>query len=48
MGARGLLLEMILTPGQAADCPAAAGLLNCLRENTILLADKSYDVDWLQ
>lgn len=48
MGSRGVPLEMILTPGQAADCPAAAGLLNCLRENTILLADKAYDVDWLQ
>jgi transposase len=45
---RGLPLEMILTPGQAADCPAASGLLTRLRENTILLADKAYDADWLR
>ena len=45
---RGLPLELILTPGQAADCPAAAGLLTRLRENTILLADKAYDADWLR
>jgi transposase len=37
--ARGLPLEMILTPGQAADCPAAEGLLARWRETTILLAD---------
>ena len=48
MGSPVVSLEMILTPDLAADCPAAAGLLNCLRENTILLADKAYDVDWLQ
>jgi transposase len=46
--ARGLPLELILTPGQAADCPAADGLLTRLRENTILLADKAYDADWLR
>jgi transposase len=39
---------LILTPGQAADCPAASGLLTRLRENTILLADKAYDADWLR
>jgi transposase len=45
---RGLPLELILTPGQAADCPAAAGPLTRLRQNTILLADKAYDADWLR
>jgi transposase len=46
--ARGLPLELILTPGQAADCPAAAHLLGRLRAGTILLADKAYDADWLR
>ena len=46
--ARGLPLELILTPGQAADCPTAAKLLGRLREGTILLADKAYDADWLR
>jgi transposase len=46
--ANGLPLELILTPGEAADCPAAAGLLGRLREGTILLADKAYDADWLR
>ena len=46
--ARGLPLELILTPGQAADCPAAAHLLGRLRVGTILLADKAYDADWLR
>ena len=46
--AHGLPLELILTPGQAADCPTAARLLGRLREGTILLADKAYDADWLR
>ena len=41
-------LELVLTPGQAADCPTAAKLLGRLREGTILLADKAYDADWLR
>ena len=45
---QGLPLEMILTPGQAGDCPAAGQLLGRLRENTIVLADKAYDADWLR
>jgi transposase len=44
--AHGLQLELVLTPGQAADCPTAAKLLGRLREETILLADKAYDADW--
>jgi transposase len=46
--ANGLPLELVLTPGQAADCPAAARLLGRLHEGTILLADKAYDADWLR
>ena len=46
--ARGLPVELVLTPGQAGDCPVAAQLLGHLRENTILLADKAYDADWLR
>lgn len=46
--ANGLPLKLVLTPGQAADCPAAAQLLGHLRQGTILLADKAYDADWLR
>jgi transposase len=46
--ANGLPLELILTPGQAGDCPAAEGLLGRLRRDTIVLADKAYDADWLR
>jgi transposase len=46
--ARGLPLELVLTPGQAGDCPVAAHLLGHLRPDTIVLADKAYDADWLR
>jgi transposase len=46
--AHGLPLELVLTPGQAGDCPVAAHLLGHLREGTIVLADKAYDADWLR
>jgi transposase len=46
--AHGLPLEFVLTPGQAGDCPVAAHLLGWLRRNTIVLADKAYDADWLR
>lgn len=46
--ARGLPLELVLTPGQAGDCPVAVGLIGRLRRNTIVLADKAYDADWLR
>src|SRR4030088_3285197 len=46
--ARALPLELILTPGQAGDCPVAAQLLGHLRPDTIVLADKAYDADWLR
>jgi len=44
----GLPLELILTPGQAADCRTAAKLLGRLRGGTILLADQAYDADRLR
>jgi hypothetical protein len=40
--ARGLPLELVLTPGQAGDCPVAEHLLGWLRPDTIVLADKAY------
>jgi len=46
--ANGLPLELVLTPGQAGDCPVAERLLGRLREGTIVLADKAYDADWLR
>jgi transposase len=46
--ARGLPLELVLTLGQAGDCPVAEHLLTWLRPDTIVLADKAYDADWLR
>ena len=46
--ARGLPLEFVLTPGQAGDCPVAEQLLGWLQPDTIVLADKAYDADWLR
>ena len=45
--ARGLPLELVLTPGQAGDCPVAEQLLGWLHPDTVVLADKAYDADWL-
>jgi IS5 family transposase len=39
---------LVLTPGQAGDCPVAEHLLVWLREDTIVLANKAYDADWLR
>jgi len=41
--ARGLPLELVLTPGQTGDCPVAEQLLGWLQPDTIVLADKAYD-----
>jgi len=41
--ANGLPIELVLTPGQAGDCPVAARLLGHLRKDTVVLADKAYD-----
>lgn len=43
---RSLPLDLVLTPGPAADCPAAAQQVGRLREGTILCADKAYRADW--
>ena len=43
-----LPLELVLTPGQAGDCPVAEHLLGHLHKGTIMLADKAYDADWLR
>jgi hypothetical protein len=43
-----LPLELVLTPGQAGDCPVAEQLLGWLQPDTIVLADKAYDADWLR
>jgi len=48
VNANGLPLELVLTPGQAGDCPVAERLLGHLHEGTIVLADKAYDADWLR
>jgi hypothetical protein len=42
-----LSLELVLTPGQAGDCPVAARPLGHFHENTIVLAQK-VDTDWLR
>jgi hypothetical protein len=34
--------------GPGGDCPVVASLLGHLRPDTILLADKAYDADWLR
>jgi hypothetical protein len=39
---------LVLTPGQAGDCPVATHLLGRLREDTIALADRDFDTDWLR
>lgn len=46
--ASGRPLEMILTPGQAADYPQALKLLTRLAPGTIVLGDKAYDGDSLR
>lgn len=46
--AQGLPLELVLSPGRAGDCPVAGKLLVHLKEDSILLADKAYDADWLR
>ena len=44
--ANGLPLELVVTPGQASDCPVAEHLLG--HDGTIVFADKAYDADWLR
>ncbi len=46
--ARGLPIELALTPGQAHDVNGAAMLLANLDDGCILLGDKAYDADWIR
>jgi transposase len=43
--AEGLPIEIVLSKGQAHDCPVAKQLLDHLRAGSILLGDKAYDAD---
>ena len=47
---RGRLLRLLLTPGQAGDCPQAQGLLGSLAQGTVghVIADAAYDSDALR
>jgi transposase len=42
-----LPLRLTLTPGQAHDVTAARQLLDQAVAGSVVLADKSYDVDWI-
>ena len=46
--ARGLPIRMVLTAGQTHDSQAAAELLEGLEADTVVLADKGYDADWIR
>ena len=43
--ARGRPVKLVLTPGQRADAPVAAGLLDGIDAGATLLADKAYDTN---
>ena len=45
---QGQPLELVLTPGQAGDCPVSSQLLRRLHEDTIVRADKAYDANKLR
>ena len=47
---QGRLLRLVLTPGQAGDCPQAQGLLSDLQRGTVghVIADAAYDSDALR
>ena len=46
--AKGLPLRFRLSPGQAHDATAAQDLLQDLRPDSFILADKAYDADWIR
>lgn len=46
--ARGLPIRMVLTAGEVHDSQAVPALLEGLTTNTVLLADKGYDADWIR
>lgn len=43
-------MRLLLTPGQAGDCPQAQGLLSTLKRGTVehVIADAAYDSDTLR
>src|SRR5690348_1444083 len=45
---RGLPLRLVLTGGQVHDTQAAAELLAALPQETVVVADKGYDADWIR
>lgn len=46
--ARGLPLQIELSPGQTHDAPMAGLLLQDLPKGTSLLADRGYDANWIR
>ena len=46
--ARGLPIRMVLTAGQVHDSQAVPALLDGLTANSVLIADKGYDADWIR
>ena len=46
--ARGLPIRMVLTAGQVHDSQAVPALLDELTANSVLIADKGYDADWIR
>ena len=46
--ARGLPIRMVLTAGQVHDSQAVPALLDGLTADTVVVADKGYDADWIR
>jgi len=46
--ARGLPIHLALTPGEAHDNRLCLALLSALLPQTVLLADRGYDADWIR
>ena len=46
--ANGLPVHLALTPGEAHDNRLCTTLLNALLPQTMLLADRGYDADWIR
>ena len=44
----GLPVRLALTPGEAHDSRRAGKLLSCLNSESMLLADRGYDADWIR
>ena len=46
--ARGLPIRMVLTAGQVHDSQAVPALLEGLTANSVVVADKGYDANWIR